>query len=223
MINHKLFAIIPVCFILFFTGISCKQKIKPNEIPTDFTLKKFMLQDSLAEIEIYLPNELDTFFQWMDESDNACDDYERYRFADKKYSPIAETGFFKEHADSVYQLTVSHINNYRCITRIRSIDSVGLGEQIEHMKEFHRVLGDSFLMFTAQIRNYDNYPFAVMVYSVNDNYSGKRLSVYLDACTIIDSSYIGFDYHTNGAAIAGFTNRMLQSISTVKIRRRNAK
>src|SRR6187402_723918 len=99
--------------------ISCNNLDKPNEVDyTGYIEKSFYLtgrdkvqelNDTLALLQIKMPERLDTFYRWNDYSCCSSCGWLKYRFADKKYPQFAESGWYwPVVTDSVYQLNIWH-------------------------------------------------------------------------------------------------------------------
>lgn len=69
---------------------------------------KFELQEDLGKFIISLPSEMDSTYQWVDYSDNHCDNRIKYR-ASKSNLIHKETGYIGNNPpQSKYQFTISH-------------------------------------------------------------------------------------------------------------------
>ncbi len=208
--------------ILLIAG--CNRETK-SVLPADFTLRKFVLQDSLAEIELSLPQKMDTFFEWVDVSDDACDDLKKYRFTCKKCNAVAETGYFKEPLiDSVYRFTAYHVNNFRCKFDTKQPDSFDLGRWYMRMevKYGQQDTNDDPIRFvlvdSGKIR-INGRLFVEESYTVEDPSSSlKYSSTTLQAFTVIDSSMFLIEYECCKPDCNGFIEEMKKSLATLKIR-----
>src|SRR6478609_521126 len=101
---NKIHWLISISLILFFACTNHSKEV------VEYT---FYTQDSLYKITFDKPLELDTFYSWMDEDDNACSDEHKYRFSKKNFPIEMETGFFQlTYADSTYRLTLKHVEKY---------------------------------------------------------------------------------------------------------------
>ena len=70
--------------------------------------KEVDLKDTLGLISLEIPTRLDTFYKWHNTSDCLPCGWMQYRFADKKYPQLAESGWMPTIVDSVYQLDIWH-------------------------------------------------------------------------------------------------------------------
>jgi hypothetical protein len=214
------YAVIKFCLALlvvagFISG--CKQKPVAASMPSDYSLRKFWLQDSLAFIQIYIPNELDTFYEWVHVSDDVCDDYHLYRFANKTYPTIAETGFYWERPDSAYQLSVYHIDKYYCTHSSPLLDSGQLAIRIAHVINKYKDQGDSILSINGEVADYNGQRFIVIGFTALESYPKQRRASYLTAVTFIDSNFLAFNYTNSGSGCPDFINRMNVSLASIKI------
>lgn len=206
---------IPYCVAILY---GCKQKPTIVSVPADYGLKKIVLQDSLAIVEIYVPIELDTFFEWIHISDNTCDDLKKYRFASRTLPVVAENGFFYDLPDSAYQLTINHVDRYRCkYGQLKNLDSVYLSGRIARIKREYAEIGDSSESIDGKVDVYNNARFIVMAYSCIEGYPKKQRMKYVYAATAIDSNILEFTYYTNVGGHSDFIERMMASLATVKI------
>lgn len=86
-----------------YTGFS-EKKVHLSVLDTGYKQK-----DTIALIQFKIPNRLDTFYHWHQQSDCTSCGWLQYRFADKRYSQFAESGWFWTTVpDSVYQLSIKH-------------------------------------------------------------------------------------------------------------------
>ena len=99
--------------------ISCSDSRKPEEINYTGFIERgialsgydenFELTDSLCLVSLKIPVRLDTFYKWQHYSCNTSSGWMKYRYADKKYSQFAESGWYWTVVpDSVYQLNIWH-------------------------------------------------------------------------------------------------------------------
>ncbi len=209
-----------VIFFAFIFAAACNTNKNNSKIPSDYIYRRFILQDSLALIEIYVPNELDTFFQWVHINDNVCDDYRKYRFANKYFSPLAETGFFYDSPDSSYDFTVYHVDKYRCKEkRSNHFDSTDLARKMSFIKLKHADNGDSINDLSGEIADYNGSEFLVIAYTSVQSYPVEFRAQYLQGATMIDSNIVMFNYYTNASHQSNFIERMKFSLATVKVTR----
>ena len=118
--------LVHLSFIFFLHGC---QGSKPE------ILESIELKNNLGTLTFSVPQQLDTFYTWTHHSDNSCDHYEKFRFADKEYSLLMESGLFSQIAfDSILQITISQLKDPGCANRNVKINNTYLESQSQEIK-----------------------------------------------------------------------------------------
>ena len=200
--------------ILLFAIIGCKPQLD-NSVETSF-----YSQDSLYKITFNKPIELDTFYNWKDQDDNACSDEHKYRFSKNEFPTQQETGFFwTSYADSTYRITFKHVEKFDCK---EEMDYEKWGTPKEYLnKIIERAKEDKMQIDTlfSKYENVNQRKYILCAYNLNEGYKNGYSTNYLKAITTVDSNLIVITADCRSKKCNGFIERMTQSIKTINIER----
>lgn len=183
------------CMVCFCFLYSCKQQpvnTKATEaLPANARLVTVQLQDSLGTASFYVPNRLDTFFTWTDNSNCRLCGFEVYRLQDKSLPVYKETGFEPRLPQiPMHQFTMKHVRFYP----FNKSDSQSLREaarQFKSEKEYMQLHTgvDSIISFNNRLWG---------VVSLSGYYKGRnRFTASLNVITQIHGNTIQFEYLRN--------------------------
>jgi hypothetical protein len=215
---------LPIIAILILNVInsSCDSKLK------NYTTTTFYTQDSLYKVTFDKPIELDTFYTWKDEDDNACSDEHKYRFSKKNFPPQCETGFFwTSFVDSTYRITLKHVEGFDCKSEM---DNEKLIESQNHLELIYRkfksdnpkvsidtifqkqiiIKGQSFTLYSYRLKE---------DYYITHNFYNGYWTDYLKALTVIDGNLLVLTADCRTKNNSGFIQRMEKSFETISIER----
>lgn len=222
----KLTAIIASLFIVLF--ISCKEE----RIAEDFTGYKeasFSVaaldaaqswSDTMATIMLKIPAHLDTFYRWHDQSDCASCGRLKYRFADKRYSLLAESGFYYELVpDSILQLTFIHDPmkvgpEEKKLPPFTASDSTHLINYLIHQSTFC----DSNQVFRKEFFKIDGRPFLLVAFQSSCSIVTKGATVSAAVITPLDKMMLFGLAETNRRDTLGFVDEMFRSFRSINIK-----
>ncbi len=208
---------------------SCKQK-EPTINYTGFREKRVTMavldtsyeqKDTLATITLKIPNRLDTFYRWHQESDCTSCGWLQYRFADKKYPQFAESGWMWTYKpDSVYQFSIRHrpkretpdsITN-KPLTERDSIRSLHLSHTLSS-GIITKYLRKDFLTI-------NNQPFWLTSFITPYGYITNDTTLYVCAITNLKRSTVYFIGECSAKDTVGFAESIYRSIQSIEITER---
>ncbi len=113
--------------IIIFTA--CDHPKKPHIEELTWPKRTVKLDNGLGVLTIRLPDEFDTFYQWIDKSEvDTCYTDFKYRIQNSTFPIIKENGrSYYKYIDSIYAITISHSCDESC--QIKDI------EMYEYMKQ----------------------------------------------------------------------------------------
>jgi len=211
------FLIVISVFITSFF-LSCDNRLG-NSVNTTF-----YTQDSLYEITFDKPLELDTFYTWKDEDDNACSDERKYRFSKTGFPVQRETGFLgNSFADSTYRITLKHVEGFDC----RYGENMDAREYLIRLLEKYkgdnpRVNIDTLFSKKANINGQEFIMFAYKIkedYYITKDYNNGYWTNYLKAITIKDGNSLVFTADCRTKNCNGFIQRMEESFNSIIIKK----
>lgn len=212
--------------LVFITSIfqSCDNQLE-NSVSTTF-----YTQDSLYEITFDKPLELDTFYTWKDEDDNACSDERKYRFSKIGFPVQRETGFvWTSFADSTYRITLKHVEGFNCQSHFdygKKIDAKEYLIQIVKKSKVDnpRVNIDTFFSKNTNINGQEFMLFSYKIkedYHLTSDYTNGYLTNYLKAITVKDGNSLVFTADCRTKNCNGFIKRMEESFNSIVIKKRS--
>jgi len=180
----------------------------------DFRQVSFELTNDLGKINIFIPNELDTFFLWVNATDYRCGDKQQYRFANSNYDLIKESGwYYNFDYDTVifYQLTFIHPLYLDCDTCINcKYDQEFLSNMLIQQESLN--IGIKHLFY--RIINFENHNFAI--YIGRSNFKGK-VNTFINLYALLKTQPLLIQFEYFGENEGDFINRMLISLQTLNI------
>jgi hypothetical protein len=201
-------------FIYFFAG--CQNS------SSGFKRQEINLSNELGIISIELPIQVDTFFSWVSTSDCApCCNEKMYRFADKDYSLLKETGFFyHKFPDSLYQFTIRHKETRGCESEWsiseNSLDSIVSIKENQSLEAFAGE--ESIAWILREIRYIDKRMFLVFAYKEKSPFTRIEYSTILEAFTIQDDEILHFKYECTGNFCVDFISKMDESLKSIRFK-----
>jgi hypothetical protein len=214
--------ILPILFLAFSCNLD---EDKPEIQEIGFRIEELILQDSVAKITMDIPIELDTFYTWVNWSDNSCGHVKAYTYSDSNYpTSYKEGGSTKDvFPDSSYRFSVLHTNDFACTPRYRrDIDTVYLLEKTALLERFYLNNGINFNWIHREVKTIDGRPFMIFAFRTNEQQNSSaqdKLITQLSAFTHLDSLYIGFSYKCSPGDCEKFIPRMLKSLESTRIER----
>lgn len=206
--------------VMYMLNVSCDNRLHNFETTTFYT------QDSLYKITFDKPVELDTFYTWKDEDDNACSDEHKYRFSKKGFPIQRETGFFwSSFVDSTYRITLKHVEEFGCKSEM---DNEKIIESENYLKLIYKEFKTDNPMvnidtiFQKELiiegQNITLYSYRLKEdYYITHNYSNGYWTDYLKALIKIDDNILVFTADCRTKNNSDFIKRMEKSFNTIKI------
>lgn len=195
---------------LFIIAVGCINSDTINEkreIPLGFKSQRISLDNNLGNIQLFVPNDLDTFYSWIRYSDYSCGHKQMYRFSDRRFQLIKESGWiFNEKIDSLKQITVSHALKSHCKERFASARSKKFEENLKY-----QFGSDSS---RKEIKNINGRDFYILTFTME---SEARNIKNVTAITIIDSIRVDINFNCYAKDCKEFTNRINKSIESITI------
>ncbi|MDJ1495917.1 hypothetical protein QNI19_23485 [Cytophagaceae bacterium DM2B3-1] len=178
------------------------------------------MKNDLGTIEIYLPPELDSSYQWISYTDFApCGHEYRYRFIDKRYSALAETGFiYLKQPDSLYQFTIFHMQDKNCIQNfnLNKKKLSGIINKIsDHNKAFQK---EGHLIWEEKsIKEIEGRKYLLLAYTDKSDYIMLDEMAKVLIFTKIGKEVVWLEFECNACDCSDFTKRMRPAIETIRI------
>jgi hypothetical protein len=210
--------------------ISCNSSVETKEV--DYTgyidqkiwlkayNKKYDFKDSLGVVSLKTSQRLDTSYSWEDYSDCRSCGWIKYRFGDKKYPQIAESGWFPIIADSVYQLDIWH-------KPIKEApDSKTLkpnSEKDTSSCDYHSHIvwtsepAASFLFKKFKIINSRPFIISAFTYPTGKGKFSNSFPLFIVAETNLESRELYFVGQCRAKDTTGFIDNMYKSFLSIKI------
>lgn len=202
--------IFPFLLILLVFISSCQNPID------DFIDHTITLSNQLGSISIKLPPIFDTSFVWKNVGDG--DSYQMYRFANRNYSLIRETGsFYLEFPDSLLQFTISHNDGKEIYT---DNDAFNLDSIVSRLnkKNYESCMGcDSITWRIREHRIISDHDFIVIGFEELGRYASLGRIKVLEAITWHHQNTIHFRSECSGSNCGDFIATMSKSLNTIKM------
>lgn len=176
------------------------------------------LKDTLGFLSILIPNRLDTFYQWWNTSDCIPCGWIQYRFADRNYEPLAESGFFtNREPDSLYQLTIRHkpkrwIEAGKTLRKIDERDSSLLLDALSVS-----LFKEPKLIKKEKI-NINGYSFYTYFLLSSQNFVTNKPSICVIGITSLKDRYLQIIAEHSGYDSTGFYDMMYSTILSIRIK-----
>ena len=199
---------------------SCKETKKAEP---KFTQKsktwKVLLPNNLADLEVNLPNNLDTFFTWTQYSDwgDPCA-LSDYRIQNSSLPIFKESGFiYKTLKDSVEQFTLKHS---KILKPWPFEDSVMVKMYLEKLKsEAYENRENKYLIDT--ILHINNRRYAVIAYTSYDTTIKAKINI-LNAATSVKGERIEFYFEKRNSYqnknSDSFLATSLESLNSIRLK-----
>ena len=201
-----------ILLILFLLGFSSCSEFSNNSSTI------FYMQDSLYKVSFDKPIELDTFYDWKDEDDNACSDVHKYRFSKKNFPPQKETGFFgTSYADSTYRLTFEHVEEFDCKSNKNNRIFMSPDEYREALELKAKSDGKSININYIKELKINEKIFLLCAYQIDESYINKYLTHYLKGITMIDGNAIRITADCRTGDCNDFIESMENTFETIRI------
>lgn len=190
--------------------------IQENTIPDDYIEHIIELKNDLGQLIISLPPEFDTAYSWKYQSDIACEDSQKFRFANKKYSLPQESGmFYFFTVDSLYQFTVEQLIHKDTGIRFNEFF-------LEQRANSLIMMYEDVDFFIKEMRRINDRDFAVMAYKQMShrsygNYDKNNLEIELDLFTRVNEYPICLEFLCQAKDCTDFLNRVEKSLPSIKI------
>lgn len=210
--------------------IACNNLDNPKEIDyIGYIEKSFYLtgndsidelKDSLALLQMKVPQRLDTFYRWNDYSCCSSCGWIKYRFADKKYSQFAESGWYwttdPDLPDSVYQLSIWH----RPTREVRDSITLKPLRKKDTILWYHPAIVSfskptNFLL--KEYRLINEKPFIVSAFISPYGYLTKSQTLFIIAETNLKSRELYFIGECGANDTIGFIENIYKSFLSIKI------
>lgn len=218
-----------ICFLLLY---SCKnEKGEPTSIDYKgfnekniFLIgfnKKLELIDTLGGLSFKIPKKIDTFYQWHNTSDCLPCGWLEYRFADRKYSQFAESGFFwTTIPDSVYQITISHnpvkeFNDSLTLRLLTENDSNNNRFNRENNLGFSGI--DTVRYLKREFRIINKRPFLIFIFISPVGYVTQKETLFVTAVTNLRNRRLFITGECGAKDTSGFINNIYKTMLSVKI------
>ncbi len=190
-----------VLFALFIVVSACRDRV-----PDSYIEHKVLLKNNLGELSIKLPPEFDTAYSWTNYSDARCSDYEMFRFANKKYSLLQETGFiYPVIPDSLYQVTITQLMYLDCESTVK-INK----EALERIIHNDTLVYPGTEIFLSDLKTIQNREFILIG-------SKFAANTTLKLFTVISGHGLMLEFVYQGKNNFNFVERMNKSINSIKI------
>lgn len=210
------------CFALILSATFCRtpsaDRFKCMDIP---------LQNQLGLISMLIPVEFDTFFTWKNVSDcGACCDLMMYRFADKDYSLLQETGMFPTQIpDSLLQFTISHKAGKKCDKdwRITLNTRDSLVSVLEAQDAENFVGGEPIYWLRREFLSIDKHAFVILGYRSKHlhGYASSGIPTVVEAITIIDNQILQLTFECTGSDCTKFVAKIDKSLRSIRFKKLN--
>lgn len=208
---------------------SCKPSNKPIEIDYYGFVEKeiylvakdsnYHLKDSLGLLTIKIHQRLDTSYSWEDISDCSSCGWAKYRFVDKNYPKLAESGFLWSIVpDSAYQLTIKH-------KPIRETpDSIvlkSLTKKDTSLLNYHPNIVSSFSsteFLFKQFKVINERPFVISAFIRPYEYLKHSKTLFIIAETNLKSRELYLIGECAAKDTTGFIDNMYKSFLSIRIK-----
>ena len=220
------FLLIFICWIVLSCGDG-----KEKEVPIDYTgfhEKMIVLSglddstdmaDTLASLQIRLPERLDTFYQWHHYSDCKTCGETKYRFADKNYDQYAENGYFWTVVpDSIYQLNIWHkpYSETPDSVLLNPVPEADTSIYYNRLPELVTTLGDVDF-FKREFKKINNRNYMITGFVAQTGYLTQSHTIYLVAITHLRSRPLYFIAECSAKDTAGFIQNMYKSLLSIRV------
>jgi len=210
--------------------ISCNNLDKPNEVDyTGYIEKSFYLtgrdkveelNDTLALLQIKMPERLDTFYRWNHYSCCSSCGWLKYRFADKKYPQLAESGWYWTIIpDSVYQLNIWHRPQWEVPDSItyRPLNLKDTNFYFSHPRNLFSFAGN-FVFIKKEFRTINNRNFIIIAFLSPHGYLTNSETLYLGAITHLKDRDLYFAAECGTQDTTGFIDNLYKSFLSIRIK-----
>lgn len=198
-------------FVVLLFACQSRERIKPINFVEQTVILKDMYEDTaFCKVNMFVPVEMDTLMQWIDNSDCPCCDEKKYRFTSSKGCLIQESGFIKSRfcQDSFWRLTVIH----QCKEREElAIDSTLIKAMCNHQSDFFK----DVKWRKKELTQINGQKFAVIHKFGHDYYSEKQPFEKIFAITTYEKTSLFFCIECLNQDCADFAekaNKIIQSI-----------
>lgn len=223
-----------VAFLLGYFIFICSCNNIPNTQPlaTDysgFVDKKIDLialdsnlnqKDTLGVLSIKVPSRLDTFYQWRRLTDYTAGGWIQHRFADKKYSQFAESGWiWIIIPDSVYQLTIKYkpLNEIPDSISFRELKEKDIQERWLDQAD-NLSCSDSITFLNKDFYIINNRSFIISTFHTTCSYVTNKESLFVTAATRLKNRELFLFAECSGKDTSGFITNMYKSIQSTRIK-----
>lgn len=214
-------------FLITLVLISCKNGLVNSSITPQldlqgYSLRKVKLINYCGTLSIYLPDKMDTAYQFVDPEDNACDDNVYFRFASKLYSIRTQYNSFPilngKHVepDSLYQVTIIQLENPCCIDeKSFKLDS-NLAKKYSYVEIVKNGGNIKPNFMFRKINNRDFIVGHVSEKHFGANSGTNKHEEYI-AVTLIDKQFIQIKFTAYKKDTTGFIAESEKSIQTLQV------
>ncbi|HTB51986.1 MAG TPA: hypothetical protein VK718_04355 [Ferruginibacter sp.] len=213
-------------FVLFLVSCNNLKPTNNQSLPLNSRVDSIELADTLGKAIFSIPLRYDTSVSWIDYTDNAPDDRQKYRFQPKELRITKESGFLwlGEPTDSIERFTITCATHDGMLRKyppdpdeLKS-DSIHFLRYIAARKQF-LLRNKVFSPVLDTIEKIGNRVFLINASSsISDN---NKLEAIVHAETKIKNNYVYFDYqlltsHTDSVS-KNFITNSLDLIKTIRV------
>ncbi len=192
--------------ISVFLILGCSSKERVGNLNRTVYLK-----NGLGQLEILLPQTLDTSYNWTSFSDYKCGHLELFRFADKDFSLNQESGFVYsiDPNDSILQITISQPKYLEC-----QITNDSLGVILNRITEAELIESPNRRYSIKEVRSIGGRKFAILGYEDGDC---DRTNIVLKATTLVKGQLVSIVFNSYSKRKTMSLEKMDKSLNTLKI------
>ncbi len=215
-VTMKVVAPFLILSTLLFSCIN-QERLKPeNFAEREVVLKDLFEDTAFYKVNLFVPMELDTLLEWVDNSDCPCCEVKKYRLTSSKGCLIQESGFFKPEycRDSFQRLTVEH----SCFGKDNlRIDTAFLSRNVRRENQRNKESQYPEIEWRQQeIKNINGHLFAIFHYVGRNPYLEKPFEQIV-AVTNFRNTVLDFRFECYRQDCIDFSEKAFKTINSIMI------
>lgn len=198
----------PLTLICAFILFSCN-----SDNLKGYSRRTIQLKNEIGTLSIYLPEEIDAFYQYKRYSDYKCADTYVFLFSNSNYTIDTSKDYIDSTPiDSLYCLMIKQPLHQDCYEKGYHIDS-----NFNDRKGMYMETITPHLSYNGEVLRINKRRFVIDIFSYKDYKDSSKLNSEVKASTIIENELLSLNFKCFRKDTAGFVNRMITSLKTLEI------